>query len=131
MLRSILVLAAIVPAVGCGTLVNMQGRPDALMSIPGGESQPFGGVANSVRWAGEEYERAFYPEISGIAPANLALAGYFAFVDVPLSVVGDVLTLPGVVWGGSGISIDSVWPVRNLDDREREPVNSSGGQRQP
>lgn len=65
-------------AVGCGTFANMQGRDGP--GVDGccmGPPKPFGGVSRDVRWTNEGY-------------------GVF-LADVPLSLVGDLVTLPVVL----------------------------------
>lgn len=76
-----LTLAAVLAAslgAGCGTFANMQGRdnpsPDGCCMGP---PRPFGGVSRDVRWSNEGY-------------------GVF-LADVPLSLVGDLATLPVIL----------------------------------
>jgi uncharacterized protein YceK len=73
-------------ACGCGTMANMDGR-DALVGLPSRPPVPFGGVANDMAWMTrgnlsppEKFDRAFTTSI--------------ALLDLPFSLVGDVITLP-------------------------------------
>ena len=77
---SLTVLAVLAACVGsgCGTFANMQGRDNP--SPNGccmGPPKPFGGVSRDVRWSNEGY-------------------GVF-LADVPLSLVGDLATLPVIL----------------------------------
>src|ERR1022692_2545447 len=70
---------------GCGTMFNVTGHEVWLLNIePERPIVPFGGVGNDVRWM----SRGFAPDSS--AP----LATIAAAVDLPLSFVGDIITLP-------------------------------------
>ncbi|HET6574993.1 MAG TPA: hypothetical protein VFG68_15410 [Fimbriiglobus sp.] len=86
---------------GCGTLANMDGRSFALMGPPDRPTRVFGGVANDIRWVGEQAERVVEPDDPWCIPISFASAGYFGLVDLPLSLVGDIVTLPKVVRGTS------------------------------
>ena len=99
MSRRLLVLLAAPLLTGCGTMSNMQGKSFALIGPRDRESRAFGGVANDVRWVGEQAERVVSPDDPWSIPTNLTLACYFGLVDLPLSLVGDIVTLPKVVWG--------------------------------
>jgi uncharacterized protein YceK len=95
--RQLLALFAAVLLSGCGTLANMQNRSVPAIGPPDRETRTFGGVANDVRWVGEQISRVAAPEESWEVPVGLAMAGYFGLVDLPFSLVGDILTLPKVV----------------------------------
>jgi uncharacterized protein YceK len=81
--RPITVLLAVCALVvgGCGTIANLQtGKPDF-----------YGGVQKDAQFLGTPR-----PQPSGIGISNLgALA---LFVDLPLSVVGDTLTMPLAIY---------------------------------
>jgi hypothetical protein len=101
MTRHSLLLCLLLPTVGCGTMANMKGCPYPGIGPSGSEPQLFGGVANDLRWVGEEVEKTASIDELPLAPVRVALAGYFGLVDLPLSLVGDTLTLPAVI-GGMG-----------------------------
>jgi hypothetical protein len=83
-LMGYLALSAILTSPGCGTMANMDGRRLPLLSQSGQElSTPFGGVRRDIEWVK-----------SVQAPSNLL---YVA--DLPLSLVGDLVTLPKTVIG--------------------------------
>jgi hypothetical protein len=73
----------------------MDGRSFALMGPPDRPTRTFGGVANDVRWAGEQAQRVV-DEGPEYIPIVLPLVAYFGLVDLPLSLVGDIVTLPKV-----------------------------------
>ena len=77
-------LSALAAMFGCGTMANLDGRPLPTAGFEGRESTtPFGGVHRDIIWMR-----------SGQAPANLKYAA-----DLPLSLVGDLVTLPKAVIG--------------------------------
>ncbi len=77
-------LSAIVASSGCGTMANLDGRPLPAKDLAGQETtKPFGGVRRDIVWLK-----------SGQAPSNLKYAA-----DLPLSFVGDLVTLPKTVIG--------------------------------
>jgi len=98
MIRLWLLLLAAPLLVGCGTVRNVQGRSYPVLSAEDREPHAFGGIANDVRWAGEQVRRVNRSEDVSDATSASALAGYFALIDLPLSAVGDVVTLPRIVW---------------------------------
>jgi uncharacterized protein YceK len=80
----ILALTAVVTSSGCGTMANLDGRRLPMLSQSGQEvSRPFGGVRRDIEWVQ-----------SVKAPGNLL---YVA--DLPLSLVGDLVTLPTTITG--------------------------------
>ena len=69
---------------GCGTMANMQGKNLPALDAGGQyEPRPFGGVRNDVRW---------------LCQGNGFVLG---LVDLPFSLVGDVVTLPVVLLGSA------------------------------
>jgi hypothetical protein len=98
------VLAALLfGTVGCGTMANLDGSEYALLHIPHQEApKPFGGVARDVRW---------------IRSGSL---GIFCVADVPFSLVGDVVTLPKVLW-----TMHEGYEVYDFDRPETEPRGGS------
>jgi hypothetical protein len=79
-----LALSVFVTCCGCGTMANIDGRRVPALSETGQEvARPFGGVRRDVEWIK-----------AGTAPGNLK---YVA--DLPLSLVGDIVTLPTTVIG--------------------------------
>ena len=99
MSHRLLVLLAAPLLSGCGTIANMQGKSVALIGPLDRETRAFGGVANDARWVGEQAGRVAAPDDPWSIPINLALAGYFGLIDLPLSLVGDIVTLPKVIRG--------------------------------
>jgi hypothetical protein len=79
-LRRLSVLAGLLfGAAGCGTMANLDGRKLALIDLPHQEvPTPFGGVGRDVRW--------------------ISSGGVFFVADIPLSLIGDIVTLPKVAW---------------------------------
>jgi uncharacterized protein YceK len=79
-----LALSAVLTTSGCGTMANVEGRRLPISSPAGQEvSKPFGGVRKDIEWVK-----------SGNSPGNLM---YVA--DLPLSLIGDIVTLPKTVTG--------------------------------
>jgi len=69
---------------GCGTVKNLQG-----------DGTPYGGVGTDARAAAVAWQDWSQPSGACIPPAfDLMRAGYLTAVDLPLSAVGDTLTLP-------------------------------------
>src|SRR5688572_4456626 len=95
--RRLLVLFAAPLLSGCGTMANMSGKSVAMMGPQDSEVRAFGGVANDIRWVGEQGRRVVTPDDPWDALFGPALAVYFGLVDLPLSLVGDIVTLPSVV----------------------------------
>jgi hypothetical protein len=84
-------------------MANLSGKDVAGIGPTGGaDVRVYGGVVNDFRWVEEQVERTFSTEYLG--PVNFLMAGYFGFIDLPLSFVGDTLTLPTVIgsWRESG-----------------------------
>jgi len=84
-------LVGVLAATGCGTMRNMDGRttyngPKTEWTPP----TPFGGVANDARWLSETV--CDVEEVLDVPGAVIGCA--FILVDMPLSIVGDVVTLP-------------------------------------
>jgi uncharacterized protein YceK len=79
-----LALTAVLTSSGCGTMANIEGRQLPPPSPAGQEiCRPFGGVRRDIAWAK-----------ASASPGNLK---YVA--DLPLSLVGDIVTLPKAVIG--------------------------------
>ncbi len=77
-----------VAASGCGTMSNLAGQEPWLMGPPPQrETVAFGGVQNDVRWM----ERGLPP--NEVGPLCVAAAA----LDMPLSLAGDIVTLPYTV----------------------------------
>ena len=101
---------ALLALTGCGTFHNLKDRPDGPLFVGTGRCYPFGGVARSSLLA------VMGPPagLGGVASGSIAVsqgefgpalrqigdgmfltsAGLLAIVDIPLSLVGDTLTLP-------------------------------------
>ena len=79
-----LALSAVATSCGCGTMANIEGRRLPSPSPAGQEvSRPFGGVRRDIEWAQ-----------SDDVPNHLWYAA-----DLPLSLIGDLVTLPKTVIG--------------------------------
>jgi len=97
--RAALLPLALLSLAGCGTFLNVHRAED----LPGGERQIYGGVAGSCRGVGNGLRHLTEPD--PITPPfwrplgrtiDLGLVAA-CVVDVPLSLVGDTLTLPVTV----------------------------------
>jgi uncharacterized protein YceK len=75
---------------GCGTVVNLTSSKEPVHTMMTLQRAPYGGVAVDAQ-AAAGFLRT--PE-----PASAALGLYFLCVDLPLSLVGDTLTLPLVFY---------------------------------
>ena len=85
-----LALMAVTASAGCGTMANLDGRPLPTQAFVGQETtKPFGGVRRDIIWMK-----------SGRAPDNLKYAA-----DLPLSFLGDLVTLPKTVIGSNSDSL--------------------------
>ena len=74
----------LVAMAGCGTMANLDGRPLPTQGLSGQETTaPFGGVRRDMVWLK-----------TAPAPVNLKYAA-----DLPLSFIGDLVTLPKTVIG--------------------------------
>jgi uncharacterized protein YceK len=116
MTQRILFLLAVCSAVGCGTLANMQGKRRPMLDAPTHEPRLFGGAVNDVRWVGEGFDDALAAQDALTVPERMAVIGYFALIDLPLSFVGDVLTLPWLLWSETDRS-NSMSEVESLPQR--------------
>jgi uncharacterized protein YceK len=84
-LMGLLALLAIFASSGCGTMANLDGRPHPWPGQVGQDPPlPFGGVKKDVVWI----------KTTGI-PGNLMFVA-----DLPVSFVGDLVTLPKTVISG-------------------------------
>jgi hypothetical protein len=95
---------------GCGTCSNLAGQHQSLwIGLPTREPSPFGGVGNDCR------------DIAALANENLWMAIPLFTCDLPLSLVGDVFTLPRVLamrqeWEQAKQT--GIWPVWARDNLE-------------
>jgi hypothetical protein len=101
-----LALSWFLTSCGCGTMANIEGRRLPAPSPPGQEvSRPFGGVRRDIEWVK-----------SLDSPGNLA---YVA--DLPLSLIGDLVTLPKTVTGSQSDSLlQGSGPVQVAPELETE-----------
>jgi uncharacterized protein YceK len=93
---------------GCGTMQNMRGQPNAFGSLPHPTRPPvpFGGViADSLCVVNGTF--------GGLNVETLVFVP-FALIDLPFSLVGDVITLP---WA----TAEFISEMRNPSDRYRWP----------
>lgn len=110
-------------ATGCGTMANCTGREGWMMppvyACPSRAPYPFGGVANTGKGAAE------------VAGSNRNVGGAvlaaMILVDAPLSLAGDVVTLPWTTFEYTREKISPTnryrTPVWNADKNEAEYVN--------
>ena len=94
----LLIIPVTIACCGCGTLSNI-----TPCTIPPHHFEPYGGVRNSwfiARHTGE-FERDGKTRSDGALKgiSDGAVSVYFTVVDVPLSAIGDTLTLPLVLNG--------------------------------
>jgi hypothetical protein len=68
-------------AAGCGTMANMQGKRLPLLDASHELPRPFGGVSRDIGWV----------SAGNFGPVLFVL-------DFPLSLIGDIVTLPKVIW---------------------------------
>ena len=81
----LLALFAISGFSGCGTMANLEGRPHPWVSQVGQDPpRPFGGVRKDLGWIR-----------TSAVPGNLMFVA-----DLPISLVGDLVTLPKTVTSG-------------------------------
>lgn len=97
--RYLLPLAAATLLTGCGTMANVNGTSYALIGPPDSQPRPFGGVANDLRWFREQTGYVVDSEDVLAAPINAVMACYFGIIDLPFSLVGDIVTLPSLLRG--------------------------------
>jgi hypothetical protein len=97
-----------VVASGCGTIANLAGQePWLLGQPPEREVAPFGGVDNDVRWM----SRGLPP--NEWMPWCIAAAA----IDTPLSLAGDIITLPVTV----------PYALTHPEHNQSAPVGMHGG----
>jgi uncharacterized protein YceK len=90
MIRLAVVMAAFGLS-GCGTVGNFG------MTYPGEGPRVYGGVCNSLRYAGVCAEQVGRRESGEDVAAGCIGAAFSTFVDAPLSAIADTLTLPLVL----------------------------------
>jgi hypothetical protein len=146
--RCSLVVLVLPIITGCGTFHNLKDSPNGPMYIGTGKCYPFGGVTRSTLLAVMGPPVGMCDVINGncviyrgdLGPGFeqigqgmvLTTAGLAAIVDVPLSLAGDVLTLPVVYarsrgypwatwWGEQGFSIPTSQPETTPVDGHKTP----------
>lgn len=82
---------------GCSSLANVGIGPGANESI-GGSFTPFGGVQHSSARVSEGWQSITNSGLQFYIPVVSESMGLAALADVPLSLVGDVVTLPVCWW---------------------------------
>src|SRR4051812_20550412 len=83
--RFVILTVVLMTTSGCGTMFNVTGHEPWLMGDPPQRPiDPFGGIDNDLRWM----RRGIHPD--HWEPLPIAAAA----VDMPLSLVGDIITLP-------------------------------------
>lgn len=93
---------------GCGTFANLNGSPTTLMQVSGiEEPEYFGGVK---RYAGT------FP-FGLIGDGSLISA-----VDIPLSLVGDIITLPLVHRMKNNPDVMKAWTGRTFGENDPAPT---------
>jgi uncharacterized protein YceK len=105
-----LAAAVMVALSGCGTSLNLDG-----------DSRIYGGVAQDVQEARERLAQAdnpSCPDAPGSSPAWNRTLATLACADVPLSLVGDTLTLP--------LTFLTEWEERHDPDSSSTKTDSGG-----
>jgi hypothetical protein len=85
---------------GCGTFLNMQDRPFPLF-WPEGEvptRRVYGGVAYDAAFGADMLVSSFRPGADFFGPLGFDWGLWVLTVDLPLSAVGDTVTLPWTAW---------------------------------
>jgi uncharacterized protein YceK len=91
-LAAIFALASVLT--GCGTLANLPNETlvGVVDFMP--HEQIYGGVQRDAEVAQERLKNVVSPKGDNGRVESLVAAGYLAMIDLPLSVIGDTLTLP-------------------------------------
>lgn len=100
MCRIVIFMIGLTAISGCGTLANMQGREYLLMGPTVREPRVYGGVQNHLVRMKEPITRDDSPPsiISDISDyLTYSFVTTFVLIDVPLTIVGDTVTLPFVI----------------------------------
>jgi uncharacterized protein YceK len=122
--RAIALLLGILPVLsGCGTLRNLPDNRNGADSAP---RQVYGGVQIDVRSASYCIQDAIgeIPPFPAAAPAVLfALGTYTLLVDLPVTAIGDTLTLPYVLLAGPGDTSNPI--LRQAEALSNPPTNGT------
>ena len=109
-MRALPLLLLTLVTTGCGTMANLNGQPGPGFRI--GNMEPvrvYGGVRNDAKWlwsvvAWPEWQDLERPDsmVDALDTVSTTAGGvivyaYFAAIDLPLSVIGDTVTLPCVI----------------------------------
>src|SRR5260370_727692 len=86
----LLLMVALSAATGCGTMMNLDTSSAAFGMIP--TQRVYGGIQSDVELADRNFQMA--SEGGGEGVARGVVGAYLLLVDLPLSLVGDTLTLP-------------------------------------
>lgn len=97
MTRIVAAAAGVMTVTGCGTLTNLDGRSTTLVGLYDTPAKPFGGVANAVRWEVEALREPVETNHWWGLPLRCLTIVYLPLVELPLSLVGDLVTLPVVL----------------------------------
>jgi uncharacterized protein YceK len=123
--RFALLVLALPFLAGCGTLSNLEGFSQTVwMGFPTEEPRPFGGVGNDCRMIGVMAQS----ELGWLVIPPLV-------VDLPVSLVGDVVTLPRVLWmrhEWSRAEQTGIWPEwARFNLQARSAVSAPATQAEP
>jgi uncharacterized protein YceK len=74
---------------GCGTMTNITG-----LSMGGHYMEPYGGVRLSVDYGADNWQHVVHPTPDAGRVSSLVGTAYDFGIDLPVSAIGDTLTLP-------------------------------------
>lgn len=122
------VIALVATAIsGCATMANLDGR-DYMLLGPAHQERPtpFGGVGRDVRWTLRAWQRVESPGDCFFA----GISSVICTVDLPFSLVGDIVTLPKV------LTVMHTAPLRPLEQwqppaTEARPPETPGSKTAP
>jgi uncharacterized protein YceK len=79
---------------GCGTLFNLPKQTGLVIFDTTPTEQVYGGVLRDARTVQEDWKNVISPEGANGRLDSMVGAAYVALIDLPLSALGDTLTLP-------------------------------------
>jgi uncharacterized protein YceK len=140
-------LASVLTSTGCGTVCNLTDPPDGKRFMGTGECYPFGGVVRSGLLSFFGPPMGTVGLVSGpaeICQGNFSTgfeqfgtglwltgSGLVAIADVPLSLVGDVLTLPIVYARRNREPWATWWGQQSISPAPRADQGNDRGQQVP
>jgi uncharacterized protein YceK len=96
------VLFSLIGLNGCGTMGNMQGMTGLALQVP--KQQIYGGVHLDAYGAINIFDHAWHDSKRDMLYTSCltAVGTYVLLIDLPLSAVGDTVTLPYILYKGEG-----------------------------